>query len=309
MQIGISIMLAYSVFSLRLSEDVPSQSDSVHLISLYLTVCMFFSLSAMTWFAVVNKLRETKRLPYWLRWLALDYLSWIVLATSMRRKAIHLHKQDTLKLSTNSPSTPESIPLQQQQQLHLRPSLPAAASTTNHIPTEYSNSYYCDRDSIITGCSTKMPLLSRTQTQPLIELTGENLPSSITNETLKQRTSSPPPSTIWIRRRLTRIPLSSSHNGPINKKSSTATKASFHSHTSTKSHHDRSISKNKESLYAIHIYNRLVFWMFFLFVIIINIYTWFFYSRTVQTKLLDPKMHWWCFDEQRLEMVNCSALI
>ncbi|CAF4865955.1 unnamed protein product, partial [Rotaria sp. Silwood2] len=35
---GISIMLAYSVFSLRLSEDVPSQSDSVHLISFYLTI-------------------------------------------------------------------------------------------------------------------------------------------------------------------------------------------------------------------------------------------------------------------------------
>ena len=63
-------MLAYSVFSLRLSEDIPSQSDNVHLISLYLTVCMFFSLSAMTWFAIVNKLRERKHLPYWLRWLA-----------------------------------------------------------------------------------------------------------------------------------------------------------------------------------------------------------------------------------------------
>lgn len=310
MQIGISIMLAYSVFSLRLSEDVPSQSDSVHLISLYLTVCMFFSLSAMTWFAVVNKLRETKRLPYWSRWLALDYLSWIVFATNMRRKANHLVKQDASKLSTNSLSTPEIIPLQQPLQ-HTTQSTTAATTTTttNHMPTEYSNSYYCDRDSIITGCSTKLPLLSRTLTQPLIESTHQDLPSSITNETLKPRTSSPSSSSVWIRRRLTRIPLSSSHNGPINKKSSTATKVSNHSHTTTKFHHDRSMSKNKESLYAIHIYNRLVFWMFFLFVFIINIYTWFFYSRTVQTKLLDTQMHWWCFDELRLEMVNCSALL
>ena len=89
-------MLAYSVFSLRLSEDVPSQSDSVHLISLYLTVCMFFSLSAMTWFAIVNKLRERKRLPYWIRWFALDYISWIVFARNMHNKAVRAVKQEQL---------------------------------------------------------------------------------------------------------------------------------------------------------------------------------------------------------------------
>jgi hypothetical protein len=108
MQIGISIMLAYSVFSLRLSEDVPSQSDSVHLISLYLTICMFFSLSAMTYFAIINKLREKKRLPYWIRWLAIDYISWIVCATSMHRKAVRIGKQQ----SKTPPLSSVEIPLQ-----------------------------------------------------------------------------------------------------------------------------------------------------------------------------------------------------
>src|ERR1700722_12249494 len=134
MQIGISIMLAYSVFSLRLSEDVPSQSDSIHLISFYLTICMFFSLSAMTWFAIANKLREKKRLPYWLRWLALDYISWIVCATSMHRKAV---RKGQIRLSA------ETIPLQQ---------------ITRTIPTEFSNNYYFERDSL-----SKSPLLFRTQ--------------------------------------------------------------------------------------------------------------------------------------------------
>lgn len=115
-------MLAYSVFSLRLSEDVPSQSDSVHLISLYLTVCMFFSLSAMTWFALANKLREKKRLPNWLRWFALRYLSWIVCGQSMHRKA-----RRTLKSETAART---SIPLERDHQSGPM-KLPVLPSTTN----------------------------------------------------------------------------------------------------------------------------------------------------------------------------------
>jgi hypothetical protein len=269
MQIGISIMLAYSVFSLRLSEDVPSQSDSVHLISLYLTVCMFFSLSAMTWFAVVNKLREKKRLPYWLRWLALDYISWIVCATSMHRKATRIAKQaQQLKSSSTTPSTPEVIPLQ-------------LLTTTTNIPTEYSNNYYFDRESLLAGTST--------------------------NETIQPTINSPSSSSVWIRRRLTNIPLSSTSNGPLNKKSIHTSKTSSQPH-SPKFSQDRSATKNKESLYAIHIYNRLVFLMFFLTVIVINIYTWFFYAKTVRTKLLDDQIIWSCYDESRLAIVNCSLI-
>jgi len=272
MQIGISIMLAYSVFSLRLSEDVPSQSDSVHLISLYLTVCMFFSLSAMTWFAIVNKLREKKRLPHWLRWLALDYISWIVCATSMHRKAVRTGKHEQqLKLSPTTPSTPDTIPLQQ--------------ITTTTIPTEYSNNYYFERDILPTETSVEVPLLlSKTES-----------------------TINSPSSSIWIRRGLTDIPLSSSINGPLNKKTNDTRKRPTQFH-SLRFSENRSAIKNKESLYAIHIYNRLVFLIFFLIVIIINIYTWFFYARTVRTKLLDDQIPWSCYDESRLTIVNCSFI-
>jgi hypothetical protein len=272
MQIGISIMLAYSVFSLRLSEDVPSQSDSVHLISLYLTVCMFFSLSAMTWFALVNKLREKKRLPYWLRWLALDYICWIVCATSMHRKAVRTGKHEQqLKLSPTTPSTPDAIPLQQ--------------ITTTTIPTEYSNNYYFERDILPTETSVEVPLLlSKTES-----------------------TINSPSSSIWIRRGLTDIPLSSSINGPLNKKTNDTRKRPTQFH-SLRFSQNRSAIKNKESLYAINIYNRLVFLIFFLIVIIINIYTWFFYARTVRTKLLDDQIPWSCYDESRLTIVNCSFI-
>ena len=266
-------MLAYSVFSLRLSEDVPSQSDSVHLISLYLTVCMFFSLSAMTWFAVANKLREKKRLPYWLRWLALDYICWIVFATSMHRKAVRAMKQEELKMTTPMTSlTPDTIPLNQ-------------VTTATVLPTEYSNNYYFERDLSSSGMCSTAPLLSRMPTQPLS--TNENDKS--TNQSL-----------VWIRRRGTNIP-SSTTNGPTNKNLFPTSK------TSTPVPSVRSANKNKESLYAIHIYNRLVFMIFFFVVIAVNIYTWFFYSRTIRTKLLDDQIPWSCFDETRLIFVNCNS--
>ena len=63
MQIGISIMLAFSVFKLRLSDDVPVQSDSVPLINIYFTLCMMTALCAMLWFSLMNILRENKKLP------------------------------------------------------------------------------------------------------------------------------------------------------------------------------------------------------------------------------------------------------
>jgi len=285
-------MLAYSVFSLRLSEDVPSQSDSVHLISLYLTVCMFFSLSAMTWFAIVNKLREKKRLPHWLRWLALDYISWIVFAASMHRKAVRISKREQqLKLSLTTPSTPDAIPLQQ-----------ITTATTTTMPTEYCNNYYFERDSLLTGTSANIPLLSKPQTQKIA--------SSLVNETAKSTTNSSS-SSVWIRRRLTNIPLSSSPapNGPLNRKPTHTPKTSSQSHSSRRFSQDRSTTKNRESLYAIHIYNRLVFFMFFLTVIVINIYTWFFYAKTVRTRLLDDQIPWSCYDESRLTIVNCSSFI
>lgn len=68
-------------------------------------------------------------------------------------------------------------------------------------------------------------------------------------------------------------------------------------------------SKNQESLYAISIINRLMFVAFFSFVIVFNIYTWFFYSRALKTKLFDNGTLWTCFDESRLAVVSCNETI
>lgn len=58
MQIGISIILSFSVFKLRLSDDVPAQSDAIPLINIYFVGCMAFALSAMVWFFLMHCLRE-----------------------------------------------------------------------------------------------------------------------------------------------------------------------------------------------------------------------------------------------------------
>jgi hypothetical protein len=263
MQIGISIMLAYSVFSLRLSEDVPSQSDSVHLISLYLTICMFFSLSAMTWFALANKLREKKRLPYWLRRLAIDYISWIVCATSMHRKTQNIPKQQSRTLPI-TPSIPVAIPLQ-------------PLITTDSM--EYSNHSYSERGSL-----------------PSPTIPGK-ISQTFRPSTATIRSPNETPA-VWIRR-------------PSSKTQSTAFDGTQHRKSTNslrKTHqlNDPLFKKNQESLYAIHIINRLVFLMFLFTVIIINLYTWFFYSRTIKTKLFDTETLWTCFSEHRLQIVNCN---
>jgi hypothetical protein len=245
-------MLAYSVFSLRLSEDVPSQSDSVHLISLYLTVCMFFSLSAMTWFAIANKLREKKRLPHWLRWFALNYLSYIVCASSMQRKAKSMIKSKAKQSSSSL------IPM-------------------NSVPLE--------RDYLSETGPIKLPLLADKSSQSAITTNNDSL-----------LPLNPSPSTIWIRRPLTRI--TSSSNGPETPKTVNPLQ--------TKHSLNDTSSKNQESLYAIHIINRLFFLVFLLLVIVFNIYTWFIYSRSIQTKLLDNQTSWTCFDEERLSVVPCN---
>jgi hypothetical protein len=207
---------------------------------------MLVSLSAMTWFAIANKLREKKRLPYWLRWLAIDYMSWIVGATSMHRKAIRISKQE----SKTSSLTPVAIPL-------------IAGNTA-----DYANHSMSTRDS---------------------------LPSKLSNRNPNESAITP---TVWIRRPLYNARLSAS-NGSENRRTNNFSRKSRQST-------DVPLTKNQESLYAIHIINRLVFLMFLTTVIIINIYTWFFYSRTIKTKLLDYQTFWTCFDESRLQVVNCN---
>ncbi len=179
----------------------------------------------MTWFAIANKLREKKRLPYWLRWLAIDYVSWIVCATSMHRKAIRTAKQEG-KTPSLVPSTPVTIPLQ--------------PLTPKHS-AEYSNHSYVERDSLPTTNLGKAPLLLSKSQQSLRPSTAP----------LPNPTDTSITPTIWVRRPLSKS-RSVTANGPEARKTHSSLRKSHQSI-------DPSLTKSQESLYAIHILNRLVF--------------------------------------------------
>lgn len=74
MQIGISILLTFAVFKLRLSDDVPVQSDSIPLINIYFTLCISFSLTSMIWFSILNNIRERKKISKKLINFILNYI-------------------------------------------------------------------------------------------------------------------------------------------------------------------------------------------------------------------------------------------
>jgi hypothetical protein len=85
MQIGISIVLSFSVFKLRLSDDVPVQSDTIPLINVYFTLCMSFALSAMIWFSLRNILVENKHVPNWIRYIIFNYIWYILFVGYWKR--------------------------------------------------------------------------------------------------------------------------------------------------------------------------------------------------------------------------------
>jgi hypothetical protein len=58
MLLGISILLTFAVFKLRLNDDVPTQSDTIPLINVYYMLCMTFSLASMIWFSINYHLKE-----------------------------------------------------------------------------------------------------------------------------------------------------------------------------------------------------------------------------------------------------------
>ena len=71
-------MLSFSVFKLRLSDDVPVQSDYIPLINIYFTLCMSISLFAMIWFSIIQILKDRPRVPYLVRIFVTFFLSWAI---------------------------------------------------------------------------------------------------------------------------------------------------------------------------------------------------------------------------------------
>ncbi len=101
MQIGISILLSFAVFKLRLSDDVPAQSDSIPLINIYFTLCISFSLASMIWFSMIDWLKERKRpLTNFSRKIILKYICKILFIKpdKLLTSKYKINKRTNLKL-------------------------------------------------------------------------------------------------------------------------------------------------------------------------------------------------------------------
>lgn len=86
--LDISIILSYSVLSLRISEEVPVQSESIPLLSIYFTACMGFSLLVILWFTILNRLKRKVNLPKFIAYFIIFYLAKFLTSYQMRERLI-----------------------------------------------------------------------------------------------------------------------------------------------------------------------------------------------------------------------------
>ncbi|KAI3389620.1 hypothetical protein SNEBB_001334 [Seison nebaliae] len=138
-QIGISTLISYSVFTLRLADDVPEQSETVPLINLHLTFCMGFTLAAMSWFACVQYMRDSQYIPPLLKRTILckriGIWRWIFWkpATNLHRHYHPKAKHITALLTATLIAAPTS---DKKQSIHVESSVPMTEKTKKKIREE-----------------------------------------------------------------------------------------------------------------------------------------------------------------------------
>ncbi len=69
MSMCMSCFLTFSVYSLRISQDIPTQSEYLPMISLYFIASILFVLIAFAWFIIENYFKTNLFLPNWLLFL------------------------------------------------------------------------------------------------------------------------------------------------------------------------------------------------------------------------------------------------
>jgi hypothetical protein len=61
---GITSWLTFAVNSVRISNDIPVQSEYLPLITLYMLMSMIYTLFAFVWFIIADHLSKTKKIPF-----------------------------------------------------------------------------------------------------------------------------------------------------------------------------------------------------------------------------------------------------
>ena len=58
-----SVVMAYSMFAVKLSNEIPVQSECIPLMGLFLLISSIFNLFAMIWFIILNYFKSKEYLP------------------------------------------------------------------------------------------------------------------------------------------------------------------------------------------------------------------------------------------------------
>ncbi|CAD5113333.1 DgyrCDS2509 [Dimorphilus gyrociliatus] len=104
--LGISVLLAFTVFLLMVAENVPRTSLHIPIIVIYLTCTMAFGTVSVCLTVLVLNLhhRDSERkIPKWVRIIVLNYLSKLLCVSARRPKSLadRLHAVDELENKTN----------------------------------------------------------------------------------------------------------------------------------------------------------------------------------------------------------------
>ena len=67
--------LTFGVYALRISSDLPVQSEYMPLVSIYFNICILYTLISLIWFAIANYFVDKTRLPKCLKLFAVKIRS------------------------------------------------------------------------------------------------------------------------------------------------------------------------------------------------------------------------------------------
>jgi hypothetical protein len=103
----------------RFSNDIPVQSETVPLLSVYFLACMIYSLCGMIWFAAYNNLKDEISLPETIQKILVKYIARLFSSKKTRNQLVRTftakyklakkNKDDELEVPINKTENPEIL--------------------------------------------------------------------------------------------------------------------------------------------------------------------------------------------------------
>ena len=80
----------------RLNDNIPVQSQSIPVMSIYFITCMVFTILGMIWFAALYKIKEKKMLPMFMKFFVVYVLAFCLCLPKTRKKILKSFKRNDI---------------------------------------------------------------------------------------------------------------------------------------------------------------------------------------------------------------------